>query len=469
MEIDEFTRTFFQMEMEEEFFSTRTPNGDPFWDVVRYEVFFSLLNEINVPKKRHKVARNRPRLSWLARIIGAPMKILSMASQWARLKRIQPADFVAYICSRYKDVGGKPIDLASDDALHALSEFGSILRVESSHFSLLQDVNFSTLISFVARIYRVPASYEQFFRDVVAVIADAERKYLGMTDPHLFNVLRGTYRSHLVERRVWREILDRSQSRLVFMTQNGIQKGLILEARKRNVPVVEFQHGNITTMHTGYSYPPNLPQGDGVLLPDVLLLFSEHWKRQCCMPGTKLVVVGNNRFSCAGASSTRTGAAVFVSAGPFHKYLSPLAMELAQSMPDRAFIMKLHPSYLSNRAMIEKGFAWIPNLTVVGAEKSIPELMEDASDMIVGQSTAAYEALDRGVPVHIPRIDGYTWHKDLFALPDVHLFSTAEELQSTLFKPVNRWEGIPQFFGAFDPVVFRELVRCLDREPHASI
>jgi hypothetical protein len=394
-------------------------------------------------------------------IIGSsPSKIWSMANQWARFKRIRPADFVAFVCSRYKDVNGEPTDFASEDMVNALSERGSIQRIESRQ-NLLQDVNVNTLISVAARVYRLPASYEQYFHDVTIMIADAQRKHLGVADPQLLNVIRRTYRNHLLERRIWGEILDRSKPRLVLMTQNGIQKGLILEARKRNIPIVECQHGDVTETHPSYSYPPLLEAGETVLLPDVLLLFSEHWKRQCSMPGTKLVVVGNNHFSTMDARSTRTGAVVIASAGPYHNYLSPLAVELARSMPDREFIMKLHPSWLSDRAMIEKGFAGIPNLTVVGAEKSIPELMEDASDMIVGQSTAAYEALDRGVPVHIPRIDGYTWHKDLFALPDVHLFSTVEELQSTLFKPMKCPEHTPQFFAAFDPIVFRELVHSL--------
>jgi hypothetical protein len=384
-----------------------------------------------------------------------------MANQWVRLKRIQPADFVAYINSRYKDVNGKPIDFVSDDALHTLSEFGQILRVESSRFSLLQNVNFRAVISVAFRAYRPPASYEQCFRDVASVIADSERKYFGVIDPHLLDVIRKAYKLHMAERRIWREILDRSQPRLVLMILNGIQKGLIFEARKRHIPVVECQHGVINLMHPAYSYPPNLSPGEAVILPDVLLLFSDYWKHQCCMPGTKMLVVGNDHFTSKGVRSTRTGAAVFVSAGSFQKYLSPLAVKVAQSLPDRPFIMKLHPTQLSDRAKIEKEYKNIPNLVVVGIEKSVPELMSDASDVVIIQSTASYEALDRGVPVHVLQKDGYMSHKDLFSRPDVRLFFTAEELQSALFKPINRPECVPRFFDAFNPVVFRELVRTL--------
>jgi hypothetical protein len=179
------------------------------------------------------------------------------------------------------------------------------------------------------------------------------------------------------------------------------------------------------------------------------------------MPGTKLAAVGNNRFASAGQNSTRTGAAVFISAGPFHKYLSPLAMDLAKSMPDRAFIMKLHPSYLSDRGMIEREYRSSPNLAVVGAERRLSEIMDEASDVVVVESTAAYEALDRRIPVHFLQKGGHMRHQDLFLLPDVHLFSTAEELQKLLFRPIKAPEDIPKFFNRFDSGAFCELVQTL--------
>jgi hypothetical protein len=464
MQIDEYSRIFLQMEMEEGLFFSRTPNGDPFWDVIRYEVFFLLFDEVNEPGQPHNPSVSRLQHSWLAKIHSSALKIGLMANQWARFKRIRPADFVAFVCSRYKDVDGTPIDFAADNALLTLAEMGSIQRIESQ-FNLFQDVNFNTLLSVATRVYRSPARYQKFYRQIATIIADAEQKYFGLSDPNLLDNIRWIYSRHLTERRIWREILNHSRPRLVLMTQNGIQKGLILEARRRYIPVVEFQHCSISTMHPAYSYPQDLTAGDSVMLPDALLLFSEYWNNKCSMPGTQMVVVGNDRFSSSGTLSTRSGAAVFVNHPVFHKYMSPLAMEVAQSMPDRFFIMKLHPSQLADRAMIEREYQVIQNLAVVGMEKSIPELMMDASDVIIIDSTSSYEALDRGVPVHILKKGPYMAYQDLFTRPDVYRFSTAEELQRALFKPMNRPEGIPRFFHDFDPVVFRELVRGQVRSP----
>ncbi len=463
MQIDEFCRTFFQMEMEEDLFGSRTPNGDPFWDVVRYEVFGSLFHEMNEPGLPRMVSANRTVRSMFAKLCKLPSTMGSIANHWVQLKRLGRADFVAFICSRNRDASGNAIDFASEDAVHALSMMGSIRRIESQP-KVLMDLNINSLITVAARVCRQPAGNQRYFFEIANALAHAEKKHFGMVDPHLLDVIRRTYKRYLVERRIWSEILDRSRSRLVLMMQNGIQKGLIREARSRHVPVVECQHGAINLLHPTYTYPPNLPPGEAVLLPDVLLLFSAYWLGQCRMPGTKLVAIGNSRISNCGPPSTRTGAAVFISAGPFQRDLSPLALKLASSMPTREFIMKLHPSHLSDRGIIEQEYGNSPNLAVVGTERSLSELMDNASDVVIVESTAAYEALERRIPVHFLRKGGYIRHQDLFSRPDVHLFSNAEELRGTLFQPSSRPESSSRFFDSFDASAFLELVRSFDRE-----
>ncbi len=458
MQIDEFTNNFLQMEMNEKLFLTRMPNGDPFWDVVRYYVFISHYDEVNEPAQSRTPSTSQVRESWLAKSYSLPPKLISTASQLARLARLRSTDFVAYTYSRNKDVSNTPIDFASDDAFQVLMEMGSILKVESQQ-NLLQDVNIAPLYRASASLFRWPAGVKEYICDIAEAIAKAQRDYFGVSDPCLLKVMLMTYRYYLIQRQIWRKILNRSRPRLVLMTQNGIQKGMIVEARKRHIPVVECQHGVINLMHPCYSYPASLHAGDGVLLPDALLLFSEYWKRQCRLPGTKTVVVGNSRFSSAGAQSTRMGGVVFLDAGAFHKYLSPLAIELAHLMPERAFIMKLHPTDVLDRAKVEKEYQGMPNIAVADMEKSCSELFADASDVVVIQSTASYEALDRGIPVHFFQRGGYMSHQDLFARPNVHLFSSTEELRGTLFKPVK--ESIPRYFDDFDSTVFREVVQTL--------
>lgn len=462
MEIDECMRIFFEMETEERLFLLRTPDGTPIWDLVRYEVFFSLFDELNEPgQPRNSYAAQVPSRRYSA-VVSLLSKAVSTTRQWLRFKRLKPVDHVAFIVSRYRNRKNEPVDFAADDALRALDDLGSVLKVDSQP-DLYADLNIASLTGVIQRLYPLAASYKEYFLVTAERLAEAQRKHFCVADPNLSGIVQRVYMNHAAQRRIWGEILDRARPRLLWMTQNGVQKGLILEARKRGIPVIEFQHCSINPMHPTYSYPAGLLPQAGVILPDVLLLFSEHWKRTCTMPGTRLVAVGNDCFSSGETGSTRNGATVFVNHGIFHKHFSPLAIEVAQAMPEREFVMKLHPSQLPDRAGIEAEYRGISNLTVMGMEKSMPEVLADASDIVIIDSTSAYEALDRDVPVHIYQRGPYRAYQDIFARPDVCLFSTAQQLQRGLFQPVTRPEVKSRFFDPFNLKAFRNLVLELER------
>ena len=467
MQIDEYTDRFFQMEMEEALFSIRTPDFDPAWDVVRYDVFISLFNEISEARSTDRSLYCTTPLTHIPDFASWPKKLEKTLRQWSHFNRIEKVDFLALVLSRYRDVDGREVDFASSDAVEALVKLGSVRRIESQ-FDLFLDLNINTLNGVASRLYSLPNALRTFLKEFSALITDAQFKYFSNSDPDLARILRQTFATHTVQRRLWAKILDRSTPRLVLMTQNGIQKGLLVEARKRRVPVLECQHGVINLMHPAYSYPPGLIAGDTVVVPDALLLFSNYWRKQCFLPGTQLLVVGNSCFSTGGVRSSRDGPAIFVSAGVFQKYLSPVAVAVARSMPNRRFIMKLHPSQTSERAALETAYAEIPNLSVVCMEKTLPALLSDASDIVIVQSTAAYEALDRGVPVHILSDGGYMSQKDLFSHSFVRVFSTSAQLRDQLFIPGDPPENKIRFFESFDEETFRSAVNnfCEQKRAH---
>ena len=62
------------------------------------------------------------------------------------------------------------------------------------------------------------------------------------------------------------------------------------EAKKRGIPIIEFQHGTIIN-HTQYLFADT--SGVNNYVPDYLLVFGDNWKKQVKMPkGTKVVSVG---------------------------------------------------------------------------------------------------------------------------------------------------------------------------------
>ena len=460
MQLDEFMARFTSMEIEEGLFFMRTPDGTPFWDIVRTDVRESLVEYFQQMETLADQVSAAPLVPCSSRILSTAKRAVSMASHWMRLKQIARTDLIGYMCSRYRDANGAPADFASEDAMRAVESLGQMMYVESTHH-LPHVLNARYLTSFATRLRPLAPTYKRYLHDAGTYVAIAQRKHFGVVDPSLQAVIERDHSDHLAQHRVWGEILDRSKARLILMTQNGVQKGVFQAARERGVAVIECQHGLIHSMHPVYSYPSAPEVESGVISPDVLLLFSEHWKRQCSLPGTELVVAGNNRFASSGTSSTRTGPVVFASASPFHRYLSPVAIELAISMPDRSFVMKLHPSFLSDRAAVEEEYRSLPNLTVIGVEKSISDLMETASDMVMVESTSGYEALDRQVPIHIMKKAGYLCHQDVFSHPDVHLFSTTEELRRSLFLPLHARQSPSRFFSPFETQTVRDLIKSV--------
>lgn len=460
MEIDEFTQIFFEMEVGERLFSYRTTAGEVLWDVLRFDQFSSLFDKLMSSAQgsgRHAAPAGRG-----AGIRQIPSKIRSTLGHLAAIRNLGRSDFLAYICSRYRDEKGGHIDFATADGCRELSAMGSVRRIESLP-DVVGDLNVATILSSAFRLFRLPRTYRQELDHFSRVIADAEARYFGISDVSAAQQARSTYKRHIIERRMWAAILDRVRPGLILMVQSGIQKGMLIEAKARRIPVVEAQHGVINLMHLAYAYPPEALPQESVLVPDALLLLSGYWEQQCRMPGTKMIAAGNNCFASDGNRSTRAGATVIIDAQPFHNYLSPLVLELAKRMPERRFIVKLHPHQIRDRESIKAEYRGVENISIIGVERSCGDLFCDVSDVIIVESTAAYEALDRGIPVHIYRRAGYRSHQDLFSQPDVALFSTADELKKNLNLNLTSPSSSRRYFEHFDRARFRELVAKLSK------
>ena len=455
MEIDQFTQLFFKMETEQGLFSQTFTQSEPLWDIVRSAVFTSLFGTITrteQPQVMPQVTRRRS-LPWAYR------RIRALQKSWSNLRRLGKADFLCFVCSRYSGEFGAPIDFAAQNAVQMLARNG-LVQVLESHYGLNEHLNVPVLTGIIGRLQQLPSQTEQLLQHLCNCLRESESSYFGLVDPDLKKVVRQAYREYLAGRSVWRRVISQSHPRLILMTQNGIQKALIREAHSFRIPIVECQHGIIHRNHPSYSYPTELTAQSALLLPDALLIFSEFWRSQCHMPGTQIITVGNDYFYCGEAQSTREGPAVFIDAGVFHQYLSPIAVDVAKSMPDRRFIMKLHPSQIGVRDSIVKEYSGIPNLSVAGPEVNLHDLLRDASDVITLQSTVSYEALDRGIPVHLLETAGYfRSHQHILARDDVRLSSTSDHLRNLLFKSVRRPETTELFFEPFCPDEFWHFLR----------
>jgi hypothetical protein len=251
--------------------------------------------------------------------------------------------------------------------------------------------------------------------------------------------------------RRYAQVLARVQPRLVLLNQNGIEKALFKATREAGIPCLEAQHGLINAAHPGYAYPASVHGAGRAMFPDVMFAFSQFWIDSCHYPARHRIAVGNDVFHPVRMAPTPIGGAVLViSAMKYHETLVRWLRETAPLAPARRFLYKLHPAQASSSAGIQAELADLSNVAVHGTDVTVQTLLAESSDVLLIQSTVAYEAVQAGRRLLIiPELD-YATHSDLMTLDGVEVVKDAAALVEALAK--HRPPRSPQvFFEPFDP------------------
>jgi hypothetical protein len=250
--------------------------------------------------------------------------------------------------------------------------------------------------------------------------------------------------------RRYAKVLALVRPRLVLLSQNGIDKALFCATREAGIPCLEAQHGLINATHPGYSYLPSVHGAGRAMFPDVMFAFSQFWIDGCHYPVRHRIAIGNDVFHSACMTPTPAGGAVLViSALRYNEALLRWLRETAPRAHSRRFLYKLHPAQASSLAAIQAELADLPNVTVYGTDITVQTLLAESSDVLLIQSTVAYEAVQTGRRLLIiPELD-YTTHSDLMALDGVEVVNDVDALVEALAH--DRPPRAPQvFFEPFD-------------------
>ena len=236
-----------------------------------------------------------------------------------------------------------------------------------------------------------------------------------------------------IGRRRYAQVLARVRPRLVLLNQNGIEKALFRATREAGIPCLEAQHGLINAAHPGYAYPASVHGAGRAMFPDVMFAFSQFWIDGCHYPARHRIAMGNDVFHPARMTPTPAGGAVLViSALKYHEALVRWLRAIAPRLSGRRFLYKLHPAQASSRTAIQDELADLPNVTVHGTDVTVQTLLAESSDVLLIQSTVAYEAVQAGRRLLIiPELD-YATHSDLMALDGVEIVTDAAALVAAL-------------------------------------
>jgi hypothetical protein len=221
--------------------------------------------------------------------------------------------------------------------------------------------------------------------------------------------------------------LDRIAPRVVvtYAEAGGWGRAIVLEARRRGVPVAGLQHGFIYRHWLNYLHEPDemapsaaAPGDRGFPRPDLTLLFDRHAEEHLRVAGSfppeALLVTGSPRLDALVAAAARlspadleavrrqTGAAPgarLVLVASKHAQIGrvfPALVEAARRVPEVHLVVKCHPAEVPDPYLADaRGFA---RVTVASASADLAALLAASRAIVTVNSTVALDALVLGVP-----------------------------------------------------------------------
>lgn len=450
MEFNDILSRFYAMEADLKLFDRKDANGIYYWDVFRFDIFDELTEggqsfNVKTGVKSLRISR----IKTFVNICISFTKILCTRNKT-----------FAYLCSRNK-YKGTPVlfDQNAHALLTLLKQEDVVINESYAQTATLYDSykkinSISVLCHFACKPSSLP--YEVFFKlseEIKAVFPQCT-----VTPQRLVNLYVKFYK----ERNFYRWLFRKIKTNRVFITQNGIQKGLFAAAKDLDLNVYEFQHGIINDGHLAYSYPRISGIENKVYRPSHLLTLSNFWLNDCYVPYTKKVVLGNDYFMpLISKDSVPVRNKILVVSSTFmHKELFKFLERCKSELSDFEkydIIYKLHPNEFGNVEAYKDHFKPYTNVMVSTNEKNIAQWMEECSTMVTILSTAAYEALQCNRKVIVLKRLNYQMMKVIFDCNNVYTVANPGEMHDALTKVV-----IPtsmEFFSPFNKEAAYEILR----------
>ena len=429
----ELAYQFLAFEKENNLFDLQDTKGTYYWDIIRYYVYIKLLSlEESLPKK-HK---RRINLSVFRRIIDFFLIFLTYSKK----------HFLFYLSSRDKDISGENIDRNSKTSYDLLKEKKCLLiesfcpNLKGSYF-LPQNIYYKLF------------KKKYFDFSYILEILNNTFGEMKISNEYLNSILNHYYS----DLSFFKKILKKHKVEKIFMTQSGIQKGLIKAAKELDIKIFEFQHGVVYKNHLAYSYPSGSFNGK-VYLPDTILSFSPFWFQDVFLPNVNIVPIGNdflyNSIKANGLIKLQKGILI-ISTNFFGKKLLNFIKKNAFQKKTRniPIFFKLHPNQFDEKEYYIENLREFENIRVISNEYSVSDLIEKCDTVFTIISTTVYEALQSERRVILLKEFPYEDHKHVFDRKNLHLVDTVEDFISALTTEIVTDENIT-FFAPFDREAF---------------
>ena len=296
--------------------------------------------------------------------------------------------------------------------------------------------------------------------DVVSRLREAEAEIRRRFDVDIDLVAEAREALHIRNTTLplYERLLERVDPEVVVLVVSYGKETLIEACKRKEIPVVELQHGVIYDHHFGYSYPDGATK---TTFPDYLLTFGEFWNENVRfpIPDDRVIPVGYpyleqrlDRYSDIEPAEQL----LFISQGTIGRDLSQFALEVHED--DRIaheVVYKLHPGEYDRW---ENEYPWLADSDVRVIDESEPplyRLFAESSAQIGVGSTAVYEGLCFDLETFVFEADGADVLRPLIEDGVASTIGTVEELVASLHSKNGQRFDRDRFFkpNAVDNVI----------------
>ncbi len=447
----ELTNRFFKFETESNVFEIKDAKGNPLWDIIRADVYFTIMRHyapVHQSENHSLFADSIKVNSLLFHIHRIWCAFIYFLFHWNK-------KYLIILCSRnVKD--GKSFDKIAD----SLMEY-----VNSKHAYLVE-----TYLNFVDNNYKygnASTSIVDILRYIYANKFDSSKivPILRKEFPDVHwdvDVMRNAYGRFYAQYYYYRFLIRTKKIKKCFLVQNRYHNGLYLAAKELGVSVVELQHGEITRNHIVYSYPESLQNDDNIYTPAAVLTFGDFWLKDCNYPCVDIKSIGNHFYHLPRitANNEKTKDVLVVSDSGSCMFLEQLVKEIIDNNPNNRihFYFKLHPNQSADYRKFKESFNNYPQIEVIPSNRMISEFIRKVAFVLAVESTVEFEALSVGVKVIIYKRGGYQYLDAIFKENGVFLIDNTVEFMDVYNNHINDTvkDYASYFFKDFDLKVLKE-------------
>lgn len=443
---------FFKFETENKLFEIKDENGFPVWDIVRYHLYYKILNKhtaIELNKGKPLIAnvkRKHQYVKTFFKVVRNDFRVFLSSYRTSR--------FFCYLNSRNL-INGEFVDQNQIDALYCLDLTQSVAIECLDRFdSYRKHGLFREMFGLPVLLLKI--SRGRHFFDFTPIMSLIESEF-GRQDFDESTLL-SYYKSFYGEYNFYKWFFKKKKIAGVFLTLNCLQKGMMAACRELSIPLFEFQHAVVNRELMTYSYPCG-ELSDNVIVPNVMFSFSPHWFKNFSYPNEiDIVPVGNNYFYGTRFVHQDNKSIVVISNYRDGQLLKNFLLDCLKDefWSNFTFYFKLHPEQFYQHDYFVDVFKAYNNVKVITNSMNVPQLVKECASMFLIQSTSTYEALQRGAKVYLYKRIDYYQQCDVFEEPNVYIIDNPEDFKKVI---LNKYvETGKDFFAPFNAKLFVDTV-----------